>query len=46
MATFTLSQGLPAVFWGAQVYRDGKFFGLNGSTPLEPDVVVSPDATR
>lgn len=44
--SFVLSQGVPAVYWGAQVYRDGVFFDLNGSSPLEFDVVVRGDDQR
>jgi hypothetical protein len=39
--SFVLSQGVPAVFWGAQVLRDGRPYNVNGSTPLEFDVIVS-----
>src|SRR6185503_11437769 len=38
--SFFFSQGLPAAFWGVQVLRDGNAFKLNGSTPLESDIVV------
>jgi len=34
------SQGLPALFWGAQVLRDGQLLPLKGSTPFEFDVIV------
>jgi hypothetical protein len=44
--SFAVSQGVPALFWGAQVYRNGNFFDMNGSTPLEFDIVVSVDAAR
>jgi hypothetical protein len=43
---YVLSQGLPAAFWAAQVYRDGDLFELTGSTPLELDIVVSRDIRR
>jgi hypothetical protein len=41
--TYVLSQGVPAVFWGAQVFRNGRFLELNGATPLEGDIIVSGD---
>jgi len=39
--SFFLSQGVPALFWGVQVLRDGNAFELNGSTPLEFDIIES-----
>jgi hypothetical protein len=44
--SFALSQGLPAVFWGAQVFRDGILYDMNGSTPLEFDIIISSDAAH
>lgn len=40
VAAFYLSQGLPALFWGAQVYREGVWLSLRGTTPTESDIVV------
>lgn len=34
------SQGVPALFWGAHLARGHRTLPLEGSTPLEPDVVV------
>jgi len=44
--SFALSQGVPAVFWGAQVFRDDVLYDLSGSTPLEFDIVVGSDSAR
>jgi len=41
--SYFVSQGVPALFWGVQVLRDGNVFKLNGSTPLEFDIIVSPN---
>ena len=35
-----VSQGVPAVFWGARVLRGDGVFDLAGTTPLEADVIV------
>lgn len=40
---FYYSQGVPALFWGAQVLREGALLPLHGATPLEFDLIV-PDA--
>lgn len=40
LAAFTLSQGVPALFWGGQVLRDGVWIPLRGATPTEFDIVV------
>lgn len=39
-AAFFLSQGVPALFWGAQVVRDGVWLPLRGTTPTEFDIIV------
>lgn len=39
-AAFFLSQGVPALFWGAQVIRDGAWLSLRGTTPTEFDIIV------
>lgn len=39
-AAFFLSQGVPALFWGAQVLRDGTWVPLRGTTPTEFDIIV------
>jgi peptidase M23-like protein len=44
--SFVLSQGVPAVFWGAQVLRDGSPYDMNGSTPLEFDMIISSYGAR
>ena len=42
--SFVLSQGVPAVFWDARVFRNGQLYEMNGSTPLEFDVIISDGA--
>ncbi len=40
LAAFYLSQGVPALFWGGQVLRDGAWVPMRGTTPTEFDIVV------
>lgn len=39
-AAFLLSQGVPALFYGADVFRDGVWLPLRGTTPTEFDVIA------
>jgi hypothetical protein len=41
-----VSQGVPAVFWDAQVLRDSRAITVRGTTPLEFDLVVHPSWAR
>lgn len=41
VAAFFLSQGVPALFWNAQVYREGVWLPLRGTAPTEFDIVVA-----
>lgn len=40
LASFVLSRGVPALFWGAHVLREGGWIPMRGTTPTEFDIVV------
>jgi hypothetical protein len=44
LASFYLSQGVPALFWRARVVRPDGSYLLRGRTPLENDLIVSAPA--
>jgi hypothetical protein len=41
LVDFYASQGLPPLFWGADVVRDGVRLPLRGTTPIENDAIVA-----